>query len=148
MLKDRFTKSNPSSLNEDGLSRPLKEYLNYTPNKLSEELIRCMIAIYCKIADSPFPNLHEVPESPSSCASSSLTSMSSTVHGMLSDGWSPGCKASDENPYDTPRIDPFQVKNNGRRRTEGAYACMVEVLWISMDKERLSNVSCMLRDFR
>jgi hypothetical protein len=68
---------------------------------------------------------------------------------MLSDGWSPGCKgACDENPSNTSPSDPFQVKELSRRRNKGAYAGMVEVLWIKVDKERLNIVSYMLRDFR
>lgn len=138
--KDMQTRSNPSSLNEDG-PRPLRDYLSETPNKLSEELIRCMATIYCKLSDPPLP-IPGVPESPSSCTSSS-TSLSS-IHGMFSDGWSPSCKA--DYSYDVPLIDPFQVK--GKAGGVGAYSCMVEVPWICVDKDRLSYVARMLRDFR
>lgn len=139
-LKEMPTRSNPSSLNEDG-PRPLREYLSDTPNMLSEDLIRCMATIYCKLSDPPLPHLG-VPESPSSCTSSP-TSVSS-IHGIFSDGWSPGCKA--EYSYDTPLIDPFHVK--GKVGGMGAYSCMVEVPWICVDKDRLSYVARMLRNFR
>lgn len=139
-FKDMQTRSNPSSLNEDG-PRPLRDYLSETPNKLSEELIRCMATIYCKLSDPPLP-ISGVPESPSSCTSSS-TSLSS-IHGMFSDGWSPSGKA--DYSYDVPLIDPFQVK--GKAGGVGAYSCMVEVPWICVDKDRLSYVARMLRDFR
>ena len=141
ILKQRFTKSNPSSLNEDG-PRTLKEYLCYTPNKLSEELIHCMTAIYCKLADPALPHFG-VPESPPTSCTSSSTSISS-VQGIFSDGWSPRSKS--EKLYEPPLIDPFQVKGSVRRA--GAYSCMVEVPWICVDKERLSSVSIKLRDFR
>jgi hypothetical protein len=140
ILKQRFTKSNPGSLNEDG-PRPLKEYLCYTPNKLSEELIHCMAAIYCKLADPALPQ-SGVPESPSSCTSSS-TSISS-VQGIFSDGWSPRSKP--ERSCEAPFLDPFQVKGNTRRA--GPYNSMVEVPLIRVSKERLNSVSIMLHDFR
>ncbi|MCO5612042.1 hypothetical protein L7F22_066304 [Adiantum nelumboides] len=138
--KEMQTRSNSSSLNEDG-PRPLRDYLSETPNRLSEELIRCMATIYCKLSDPPLSVLG-VPESPSSCTSSS-TSLSS-IHGMFSDGWSPGCKA--DYSYEMPLIDPFQVK--GKAGGVGAYNSMVEVPWICVDKDRLSYVARMLRDFR
>lgn len=139
-LQEVPTKSSPSSVNEDG-PRPLRDYLSETPNKLSEELVRCMTAIYCKLSDPPLPQFG-MPESPSSCTSSS-TSLSS-IHGIFSDGWSPGCKT--EIAYDTPLMDPFQVK--GKVGGAGAYSSMVEVPWICLDKDRLNYTARMLRDFR
>ncbi|KAH7281418.1 hypothetical protein KP509_36G046500 [Ceratopteris richardii] len=140
VAKEIPVQSNSSSLNEDG-PRPLRDYLSETPNRLSEELIRCMATIYCKLSDPPL-NVLGVPESPSSCTSSS-TSLSS-LHGMYSDGWSPGCRA--DLSYEAPLLDPFQVK--GKSGSVGAYNSMIEVPWICVDKDRLSYVARMLRDFR
>lgn len=139
--KCNTVKSNILSLDEDG-PRPLRDYLSEPPNQLSEDLVRCMTTIYCKLSDPPSLSSLGVPESPLSCASSS-TSLSS-IHGMFSDGWSPRSRI--ESTYDTPLIDPFQVK--GKLGRTGAYSCMVEVPHICMEKDRLNHASRMLRDFR
>ena len=131
---------NTNSLNEKE-PRPLRDYLYQTPNKLSEELIRCMVTIYCTLSDPPLEHLG-APESPSSTRSSSTTL--SSILGILSDGWSPGHKA--EHSYDELLINPFQVK--GKSGVPRAYSCMVEVPWICVDKERLSHAARLLREFR
>ena len=136
-----FTMKNTNSLNEKE-PRPLRDYLYQTPNKLSEELIRCMVTIYCTLSDPPLEHLG-APESPSSTRSSSTTL--SSILGILSDGWSPGHKKG-EYSYDASLVDPFQVK--GKSGVSGTYRHMVEVPWISVDKERISYVARMLRGFR
>ena len=78
-----------------------------------------------------------------SSSTSSSTSLSS-IHGILSDGWSPGHKA--EHSYDELLINPFQVK--GKSGVPRAYSSMVEVPWICVDKERLSHAARLLREFR
>ena len=100
-----------------------------------------MVTIYCKLSD-PAPTNLPAPDSPSSSTSSS-TSLSS-IHGILSDGWSPGHKA--EHSYDELLINPFQVK--GKSGVPRAYSSMVEVPWICVDKERLSHAARLLREFR
>eukprot|EP00250_Pteridium_aquilinum_P019636 c24505_g1_i1 orf=720-2648(+) len=139
-LKSRTVKS-ILSLDEDS-PRPLKDYLSESPNHLSEDLVRCMTNIYCKISVSPPAPSLGVPESPLSCTSSS-TSLSSN-YGMFSDGWSPGSR--NELSYDAPLVDPFRVKGN--LRWTGAYHNMVEVPHICTDKDRLSSTTRMLRSFR
>ena len=116
---------NTNSLNEKE-PRPLRDYLYQTPNKLSEELIRCMVTIYCTLSDPPLEHLG-APESPSSTRSSSTTL--SSILGILSDGWSPGHKKG-EYSYDASLVDPFQVK--GKSGVSGTYRHMVEVPWISV----------------
>ncbi|MCO5559789.1 hypothetical protein L7F22_013393 [Adiantum nelumboides] len=128
-------------VDEDTSPRPLKDYLSESPNQLSEDLVRCITSVYCKLSvSSPAPT-SGISDSPLSSASS-LTSMSS-VQGMFSDGWSP---ASRPEPAmcDTSLVDPFQVKGGWTR----AYHDMIEVPHICTDKDRLNNATRMLRNFR
>lgn len=129
------------SLDEDS-PRPLKDYLSESPNDLSEDLVRCMTNIYCKLSVSPPVPYLGVPESPYSYTSST-TSLSS-IHGMFSDGWSPGSRT--DSCYDAHLVDPFRVKGNLGRT--GAYHYMVEVPHICTEKDRLNNATRMLRNFR
>ena len=69
------------------------------------------------------------------------------MHGMFSDGWSPGSRGADCN-YDMPMIDPYQVKSGLKSGDIGAYSCMIEIAHISVDKDKLNHAARMLREFR
>ncbi|XP_024370389.1 uncharacterized protein [Physcomitrium patens] len=126
-------------------TRSLAEPTSSNPNKLSEELVRCMAAIYCKLADPPLTQ--PVPISPSSSTSSSTTVSSSND---LSNGsWSPrwrtesagSCELSGELPSSS-------FKDQERDGGSGCYGSMVEVPWICVDKDRLPYAARALRNFR
>jgi hypothetical protein len=130
----------PTMISKDS-PRPLKDYLSQSLNQLSEDMVHCMKSIYCKLSD-PLPGpWNGNSESPLSCNSCS-TSISS-VHGMFSDGWSPGSRADD-----MPMIDPYQVKSGLKRGDIGAYSSMLEIAHICVDKDKLNHASRMLREFR
>ena len=121
------------------------------PNKLSEELVRCMAAIYCKLADPPLPRL--TPFSPSSSTNSSSTTVSSSNE-VSNGSWSPrwrtestanSCELSGD------QLPSGSVKDHELRDSSthsGAYSSMVEVPWICVDKDRLTYAARALRNFR
>lgn len=117
----------------------LKDYFYKSPNRLSEELVRCMSAIYCKLSNPPLKHSGVVVSPPSSASSTSICS----PHDVVSDGWSPRWKTESS---DTLLKDPYKVK--GDMEDAGPYTTMVEIPWICVDKDRLSCVTIMLRNFR
>lgn len=111
-----------------------------TPNKLSEELVRCMAAIYCKLADPPIPYLGGTI-SPSSSSSSASTLSSKE---LSSDGWSPHWRTDASctmSPTNT------RLRKNVAENTS-PYTSMVAVCWISVDNDRLHYAEKMLQNFR
>lgn len=111
------------------------EQMSETPNKLSEELVRCMAAIYCKLADPPIPYL-----GPSISPSSSYSSASTySPKELSSDGWSPHSRT------DTSSV-PSRDRSEQKSTLENIG--MVEVNWICVDNDRLTYAAKMLRNFR
>ncbi|MCO5583392.1 hypothetical protein L7F22_037303 [Adiantum nelumboides] len=112
-----------------------------TPNKLSEELVRCMAAIYCKLADPPISSLGATI-TPSSSYSSAST-VSSRDH-CSSDGWSPRQK--------TKLSCTLNPSNACQSETTAdlttPYMSMVAVHWVCVDGDRLQYAEKMLANFR
>ncbi|KAH9308470.1 hypothetical protein KI387_036381 [Taxus chinensis] len=117
----------------------LKDYFYKSPNHLSEELVRCMSAIYCKLSEPPLKHSGIVLSPSSSLSSASI----SFPHGAASDGWSPKWNTKSS---DILLKDPYKVK--GDMGDAGPYRTMVEVPGICVDKDRLSYATHMLRNFR
>ncbi|CAM6041271.1 unnamed protein product [Sphagnum compactum] len=97
-----------------------------TPNALSEELLCCMAAIYCKLADPPLPTelSNSLSPSYSSSSSSATAATTTTMHESSS--------------------REFCNSNESWSSTRS----MVEVPWICVDKERLTYAARALRNFR
>ncbi|EPS66805.1 hypothetical protein M569_07971 [Genlisea aurea] len=94
------------------------------PDKLSEEIMRCIASIYCKLA-TPVAKTHNgysTSSNSSHCSSGTFSPKNS---------WSPQC--ADE---------------GGRRGRGGPYSSMLEVLKISLDKESYNYAAKMLQKFR
>ncbi|WOK99604.1 hypothetical protein Cni_G08316 [Canna indica] len=121
------------------LGTSIIDHVPETPNKLSEEMIRCMGAIYIKLADPPLV-CHGISSSPAS----SFSSMSALSPQYLGDMWSPGCKR--ESTLDSRLINPFRVE--GLKEFSGPYNAMVEVPLICRDRRRLRDVEDLLRNYK
>lgn len=110
-----------------------------TPNKLSEDLVGCMAAIYCKLAEPPLPQLGGLM-SPSSSSSASTFS----AQRFSSDGWTSQYKTDSS----------CDVSSSDAAREICATECLaaspspVEVHWICVDNDRLTFAARMLRNFR
>ena len=102
-----------------------------TPDRLSEDIVRCISSIYCKLANTP--NSHAgLSNSPtSSLSSSSLVSSKNPC-----DSWSPHCS------------EDVSVDYQGLKEEKGQHATMVEVLKIYLDDDSFSYAVEMLQNFR
>ncbi|KAK3018191.1 hypothetical protein RJ639_002884, partial [Escallonia herrerae] len=103
------------------------------PDRLSENIVRCIASIYCRLAN---PTLSQAGFSVSS--TSSLSSSSTFSPKNLSDGWSPHC-----NEEATAHCQ-YQGLKEGR----GPYATMIEVLKICLDDDSFNYAARMLQIFR
>ncbi|XP_057872883.2 uncharacterized protein LOC131079034 isoform X1 [Cryptomeria japonica] len=131
----------------DHLGTSIANHVDESPNRLSEDLVHCMAAIYCKLAEPPLPNIGF-----SSSPTSSLSSSSTFSPRDQCEAWSPSgkndgqCDAKLVDQCDIKLTDPFQVKRT--KKGVGAYASMVEVPWICVDNDRLSYAARMLHTFK
>ncbi|KAH7351894.1 hypothetical protein KP509_19G019200 [Ceratopteris richardii] len=116
-----------------------RKFSEESPNKLSEELVRCMAAIYCKLSDPPIPHLGSA--SPSS-SYSSVNSQSSKE--FSSDGWSPHGRKDPSFSSSPMRLSPWRPASENIN----SYSSMVAVHWISVDNEQLLYAEKMLQNFR
>ncbi|XP_062109387.1 uncharacterized protein LOC133820008 [Humulus lupulus] len=126
MEADQNASSNITSLPED-LGTSLSDYTRETPNnRLSEDMIKCISTIFCKLAEPPSP--HNGPSSPNS----SVSSVSGFSSREQCDLLTPGFKKN----------LPFDV------RLDNPYSTMVEVSWIYRDSKKLSDIDHLLQNLR
>uniref|UniRef100_A0A0D9WV34 DUF547 domain-containing protein n=1 Tax=Leersia perrieri TaxID=77586 RepID=A0A0D9WV34_9ORYZ len=123
----------------DYLGTNVADHIPETPNNLSEEMVRCMAGVFCKLADPPLVH-HRASSSPTSSFSS--TSVVSPQY--LGDMWSPNCRK--EATLDSRLINPFHVE--GEKEFSGPYNTMVEVPSISRDRRRLKEVEDLLQTYK
>ncbi|KAJ6366993.1 hypothetical protein OIU77_003385 [Salix suchowensis] len=120
------------------LGTSIYDHVPETPNKLSEDMIKCMSAIFCKLSDPPLT--HNSVSSPNS----SLSSTSAFSPREQCDMWSPGFK--NNSSFDVRLDNPFLVE--GLKEFSGPYSTMVEVPWIYRDSRKLGDVENLLQNFR
>ncbi|WCJ30997.1 hypothetical protein M5689_012516 [Euphorbia peplus] len=137
MMEYAQNTSNIISLAEH-LGTRISDHVQDTPNKLSEEMIKCMSAIYCKLSDPPLT--HNGLSSPNS----SYSSISAYSPREQSDMWSPGFR--NNSSFDVRLDNPFLVE--GLKEFSGPYSTMVEVPWIYRDSQKLGDVDHLLQNFR
>lgn len=123
----------------DHLGTSIANHVPESPNRLSEDLVHCMAAIYCKLAEPPL-----APMGFSNSPTSSLSSSSIFSPQDKPDPWSPRC--GNNGDYEVRLTDPFHVK--GQSESIGAYNSMIEVPWICVDNDRLSYAARMLHNFK
>ncbi|KAI3459907.1 hypothetical protein Pfo_016570 [Paulownia fortunei] len=103
------------------------------PDRLSEDIIRCISSIYCKLANPARTHKgYSVSSTSSFCSSSTFSPRN------LSGSWSPQCSDEVTEPCD------FE----GLKQDSGPYSAMVEVLKICLDDESYSYAATMLQKFR
>ncbi|KAE8701232.1 G2484-1 protein [Hibiscus syriacus] len=138
MLEYAQNASNIISLAEH-LGTQISDHVPDTPNKLSEDMIKCMSAIYCKLSDPPL--IQNSCSSPNSSMSSSASVFSlPDQHEM----WSPGFR--NNSSFDVRLENPFHVE--GLKEFSGPYSTMLEVPWIFRDSQKLADVENLLHNFR
>lgn len=126
--------SNVISLAEH-LGTRISDHVPETPNKLSEDMIKCMCTIYSKLADPPLTNPG---------LSSPTSSLSSISAFSPKDIWSPGFR--NDSSFDVRLDNPFHVE--GLKEFSGPYSTMVEVQCVYRDTQKLGDIEPMLQNFR
>lgn len=103
------------------------------PGRLSEDIIRCISLIYCKLASPAQSHKgYSVSSTSSFCSSSTFSPRN------LSGSWSPQCtdEVSEQCDYES------------LKQEKGPYSGMVEVLKICLDDESYNYAATMLQKFR
>ncbi|XP_069150034.1 uncharacterized protein [Solanum lycopersicum] len=126
--------SNVISLAEH-LGTRISDHVPDTPNKLSEDMIKCMCTIYSKLADPPLTNPG---------LSSPTSSLSSISAFSPKDIWSPGFR--NDSSFDVRLDNPFHVE--GLKEFSGPYSTMIEVQCVYRDTQKLGDIEPMLQHFR
>ncbi|KAL4568645.1 hypothetical protein LXL04_024260 [Taraxacum kok-saghyz] len=140
-----YAQTNPSNVISlaEHLGTRISDHVFETPNKLSEDMVKCMSTIYCKLADPLLTN-HGVLSSPTSSSSSSMNGFSPKHHhpDMV---WGPGFR-TDSRSFDVHLDNPFHVQ--GLNEFSGPYSTMIEVQCLYKDNQRLGEIKHMLQHFR
>ncbi|XP_022133015.1 uncharacterized protein LOC111005708 isoform X3 [Momordica charantia] len=125
--------SNLTSLAEY-LGTQITDHIPESANRLSEDMIKCISAIYCKLSDPPLS--HHGLSSPVSSSSPISAFSPQDQFDMLKN--SP--------TFDILLDNPFHVE--GLKEFSGPYSTMVEVPWIYRDSQKLIEIEHLLQDFR
>ncbi|KAJ6708543.1 hypothetical protein OIU74_009787 [Salix koriyanagi] len=104
-----------------------------TPDRLSEDIVRCISSIYCRLCNPLHSQLGSAASPTSSLSSSSIFSSRNPY-----DNWSPRCNGD----------AMFQHQLQGLKGESGPYDTMLEVLKICLDDGSFNYVATMLKKFR
>nr|XP_010932166.1 uncharacterized protein LOC105052885 isoform X2 [Elaeis guineensis] len=118
----------------DHLGASITDHVPEICCKLSEDIIRCISAIYCKLANPPAQHVEQVASPTPSVSSSSTFSPQDPC-----DNWSPQCHyeaTASPSQFESLKAKSFQCSD------------MVEIPQIHIDGERFGYASKMLNIFR
>lgn len=107
-----------------------------TPNHLSEEVIKCISAIFCELADPPL-----IYQDSPVAFSSSMYELSSQKEG---EKWQSHRRKKSFSCSHV--VNPFEFESS--EEFSGPYGRMLKVPWISRDAEKLKDVEYMLQKYR
>ncbi|XP_068660202.1 uncharacterized protein [Aristolochia californica] len=139
-------------LSKDFLMKNLWQH----PNKLSEEMVRCMRNIFLCLThssniSSKLPSSEDTPSPRSPCgilSSSSLTSSSdSSVNPSLFRSWSVDSRHS-YGVAGVDAFDPYRAEGKLKWVNVGRYSSAVQVSWMSVGKKHLEYAAATLKGFR
>lgn len=111
----------------------INDHVSKTPNWISEEMIKCISAIFCKLGD-PSLTSQGFPSSPISF-SSSLSEFSTQYPCK----WSPQCKRNSS--FNSQFIGESKEFSGPNRR-------MIEVQWMCRDNQKLKCIEDLLKNYR
>ncbi|WJX55473.1 hypothetical protein P8452_41240 [Trifolium repens] len=103
-------------------------------------MVKCISALYCKLADPPM--IHPGLSSPSS----SLSSASAFSIGDQGDMWSPRFKNNNNSSFDVSLENPFRVE--GLKEFSGPYSTMVEISWIYKENQKSGDTKKLLQNYK
>ncbi|KAL2983554.1 hypothetical protein AAZX31_12G044400 [Glycine max] len=131
-------KSSSTSLAEH-LGSSYVDNVPETPNWLSEEMIKCISAIYCELTE-PTSLGHKNASSPISFPSSG-NELSSQSQGSK---W--GSQWKKHSSFNLNSTNPFHVR--GSKEFSGTYCSMIRIQQLCTDSQKLKEIEYMLRRFR
>ncbi|XP_006657276.2 uncharacterized protein LOC102719215 [Oryza brachyantha] len=125
---------------------------NDNPNKLSEEMVRCMRDIFLRLSESsseisPKGSSNNSISSAERLSGCTLTSISDSSL-MASVMQSPSIDSNHDSIYEVRCFDPYKVNGKEVRRDIGNYSSVAEVSWMYVGKEQLAYASEALKNFR
>ncbi|XP_058750498.1 uncharacterized protein LOC131623506 [Vicia villosa] len=135
----RCAKSNSTSLAEH-LGNSFIDNLPETPNWISEEMIKCISAIFCELSESPFL-CHKNASYPISFSSSVYEEVSAKIQGSKR-----GSQWKNHSLFSLNSSNSFHVK--GSKKFSGPYCSMIKIQKLCTDSQKLKEVEYMLRRFR
>nr|GEV50736.1 hypothetical protein [Tanacetum cinerariifolium] len=100
------------------------------PDRLSEDIIRCITSIYCKLGDQN--------QSQTGLSGSSSSSSGTSYTKNISDTWSPYCNED----------ATWENKQDSLKEERGPYTEMIEVLKINVDDDGFNFAAQKLKKFR
>lgn len=133
-LQDRKNASSGHRSLADHLSPSCLDSNLITPNRLSEDIVRCISSIYCKLANPTSMQSGFSASSPTSSLSSSSIFSSHNPR----DSWSP-CRNEDSS---------IGRELHTLREENGPHSDTVEVLRICLDDDSFKFAAAMLQKFR
>lgn len=140
IIHQRVQDSSSVSLAEHLATVKSFDHVRETPNRLSEEMVKCITAIYCQLAEPPLLN-HGIPTSPISFSSSMSDSPPQVQY------YDRSTPQHRENSSFSKWISkPFHVEDSNE--LSGSYSTVTEIQGICRDAWRLKGVEHMLQHFR
>ncbi|XP_055814765.1 uncharacterized protein LOC129884494 [Solanum dulcamara] len=138
MLEHAQPSTSNRSLTEHHVTSCSNNLYHNSPSQLSEEIIKCISAIYCQLADPPLFN-RDLSLSPVSVSSSTLESFPQAQSDMQ------GHQSIENSSSDTLN-NPFHFEDS--KGFSGFLVRMVEVQGLCRDSQSLDGVEQMLKQFR
>ncbi|KAM6541731.1 hypothetical protein CsatB_006178 [Cannabis sativa] len=139
-MLEQAENASPNANLAEHLDTCFSDHVPETPNCLSEEMIRCISAIYCELADPPLIT-QDYTSSPPVTLSSSIYEASLQNQ---NEKWS---SLSKKLPFFNSHHDNH-FHFEGPEGPGGPYCRMLKVQWICRDAEKLKDVEHMLKKFR
>ncbi|XP_030486551.1 uncharacterized protein LOC115703172 isoform X2 [Cannabis sativa] len=139
-MLEQAENASPNANLAEHLDTCFSDHVPETPNCLSEEMIRCISAIYCELADPPLIT-QDYTSSPPVTFSSSIYEASLQNQ---NEKWS---SLSKKLPFFNSHHDNH-FHFEGPEGPGGPYCRMLKVQWICRDAEKLKDVEHMLKKFR
>ncbi|MCD7451581.1 hypothetical protein HAX54_012636 [Datura stramonium] len=137
MLENAQASTSNRSLTEHHVTCCSNLYHN-SPSQLSEEMIKCISAIYCQLANPPLFS-HDLSSSPISVSSSTLESFPQAQSDMQ------GHQCIENSSSDSLN-NPFHFEDS--KGFSGFFVKMVEVHGMCRDSQSLDGVEKMIKQFR
>lgn len=131
--------ANSTSLAEH-LGNSFIDNLPETPNWISEEMIKCISAIFCELSESPFL-CYKNASYPISFSSSVYEEVSAKIQGSKR-----GSQWKNHSLFSLNSSNSFHVK--GSKKFSGPYCSMIKIQKLCTDSQKLKEVEYMLRRFR